>query len=102
MDMMLVRVDELTVSALFEDQSYMVGKCCNGRMSLKKFLLRLRPDLLVPSRQALDELRAKEWLRVKQIIKDDLKDIPFLGGMSDGWTSSANVSYTRVLNIRNK
>jgi hypothetical protein len=98
MDMMLVRVDELTVSALFEDQSYMVGKCCNGRMSLKKFLLRLRPDLLVPSRQALDELRAKEWLRVKQIIKDDLKDIPFLGGMSDGWTSSANVSY-RTLSV---
>jgi hypothetical protein len=92
-DLMLVIVDELRPVSLFEDDTVGVKAVADPRMSLKRFLLKYRPDLNVVSRRTLVTLRKREYGQLKNASIVRLKQLPCLYGTTDAWTSDANVAY---------
>jgi len=75
-DMMLVIVDELRPWSLFEDQTTAVKADADPRMSLRRFLLKYRPDLNVVSRRTLVALRSAEYTAQKALVIACLKTLP--------------------------
>lgn len=92
-DLMLVTVDELRPVSLFEDDTTGVKAAADPRMSLKRFLLKYRPDLNVVSRRTLVTLRKREYAQLKSAAISCLQQLPCLYGTTDAWTSDANVAY---------
>ncbi len=91
-DMMLVIVDELRPWSLFEDQTTAVKADADPRMSLRRFLLKYRPDSNIISRRTLAALRSAEYTAQKALVIACLKTLPVLYGTTDAWTSDANVA----------